>query len=49
MILTLIGIIILLTDFFISIIDDTGETAMSFHVFTCLEIMLIRLAFMLYK
>ena len=49
MILALIGIMILLTDFFINIIDDTGEIAMSFHIFTCLDVILINLAFMLYS
>jgi hypothetical protein len=49
MILALIGIMILLTDFFISIIDDTGEIAMSFHIFTVIDVILINLAFMLYS
>lgn len=49
MILALIGIMILLTDFVINIIDDTGEISMAFHVFTCLDVILINLAFMLYS
>ena len=48
MILALIGIMILLTDLVINIMDDTGEISMAFHVFTCLDIILINLAFMLY-
>ncbi len=49
MILTLLGIMMLLTDFIISIIDDTGEIAMPFHIFTCIVTISILLIFMLYK
>lgn len=48
MILTLIGVIMLLTDFIISIIDDTGEIAMPFHIFICIIAISILLIFMLY-
>lgn len=49
MILVLFGIALLLIDFFIGCVDNTGKIAIPFHVFTCFITILILLGFQLYK